>query len=260
MNRYPAGLLEYVKANYMRQDRTELTRNVNEIYGTKLTEKAMSSLKKRYHLSGGPRKKVYSDVFSENVCRYIEDNYIGVGHKAMAEMLLKEFGTEYTAQQIKSYYANHNLNSGLTGRFEKGQQPHNKGAKVSPEVYEKMKPTMFKPGNRPHNAVNVGDRTLTEDGYWKVKVAEPNEWEFEHRRIWRQNFGEIPEGMLVSFKDGDKNNLDPDNLMLITLSENALLNGNNLRFDRQEATEAGLQVARLINTVKEKRKNHGKER
>lgn len=255
--RYPEGLVEYVRDNYMQQDVKLLTENVNQIYHAGMTTEAMKSLKTRYNLSGGPRVRIYSEQFPEEVCRFIEKNYKGTGHKAMADTLRDKFGREYTTQQIKNYYDNHDLNSGLTGRFYKGQPAHNKGVKMSSEVYERCKATMFKPGHRPHNAVNVGDRTITEDGYWKIKVAEPDVWEFEHRLIWQQYFGEIPEGMMVSFKDGDKNNMDPDNLMLTTLSENAILNSKNLRFDRAEATEAGLQVVRLMNTIKEKRKKHG---
>ncbi|VPH27016.1 Uncharacterised protein [Streptococcus pneumoniae] len=44
------------------------------------------------------------------------------------EMNLK-FGLSLTEKQIKSYRRNNNLHSGLTGRFEKGQTPHNKGKK-----------------------------------------------------------------------------------------------------------------------------------
>lgn len=202
---------------------------------------------------------MYSKVFPEDICHFIEGNYKGTGHKQMAELIKENFGQEYTSQQIKSYYKNHNLNSGLTGHFVKGQPSHNKGVKMSPEVYEKAKATMFKPGSRPHNTNEVGDIVLASVGYYKVKVAEPDVWEFCHIREWQQAHGEVPEGMMVSFKDGNRENWHLDNLMLITKGENAVMNTLHLRFDRAEATESGLLVAKLHQEIKQKRKKRDKQ-
>ena len=172
----------------------------------------------------------------------------------MAELIKENYGREYTEGQIKRYYANHHLNSGLTGYFEKGHQPANKGKKVSPEVYEKIKRTMIKPGNRPPKTANVGDIVKATVGYYKIKVAEPNVWEWCHVRAWQQAYGEIPEGMMVSFKDGNKANWELENLMLVSKEENIVLNNMHLRFDRAEMTESGLLVAKLMCAAKERRK------
>lgn len=257
-SRYPEGLLEYVKANYMQQDLRELTKNVNEIYGTNMSEKAMSSMKKRYKLSGGPRARVFSQVFPPDICRFIESNYEGVGHQAMADKIREEFGQEYTAQQIKSYYANHDLNSGLTGHFQKGQPSHNKGVKMSPEVYEKARATMFKPGNRPHNAVPVGTVVMATIGYYKEKIAEPDEWEFCHIKAWKDAHGEVPEGMIVSFKDGNREDWSIENLILLTKEENAYLNGMHMRSEFPEITMAAANVAKLAMKAKKIRKERRK--
>ena len=57
-------------------------------------------------------------------------------------------------------------------------------------------------------------------GYIKVKIAEPNAWEFKHRIIYEKAYGPIPKGMLVALIDGDKTNLSPENMMLIDQHEN----------------------------------------
>lgn len=253
-HKYPEGMLEWIKENYINLTLPELTKICNEKFGTNMNTKAMSSLKKRYKLTGAPKAKVYSKTFPEHVCEFIEQNYKGTGHQRMAEMIKEKLGMEYTAQQIKSYYKNHSLNSGLTGYFVKGQPSHNKGVKMSPEVYEKAKATMFKPGSRPHNANKVGDITLATVGYYKIKVAEPDVWEFCHIRAWQQAYGEIPEGMMVSFKDGNIENWDLENLMLITKGENAQMNLRGLRFDDAEKTEAGLLVAKMYQAARTRRK------
>lgn len=253
-SRYPKGMVEWVKAHYLEYDLPELTRQINERFELSMNEKAVSSMKKRYKLSGAPRAKIYSDLFPEDVCNYIKANYKGVGYKAMTEKLWQQFGRVYTAQQIKSYYRNNHLDSGLTGHFVKGQASHNKGQKMSQEQYEKCKATMFKPGSRPHNAQEIGARVKTDDGYWKRKVAEPNVWEFEHKMIWQAFHGPVPDGMIVSFRDGDKDNLDPSNLILLSKAEHGWLNVTGMRSDIPEFTDAAVLVAKLSLRVKEMRK------
>lgn len=253
-NRYPEGMVEWIRQQYLKMDVQQLTKECNSRYGTNLGTKAMGSLKKRYGFSGGPRAKIYSEAFPEEISAFITKNYKGTGRKEMCEMLLREFGKEYTANQIKSFYTNHNLNSGITGHFEKGHQSHNKGKKMGPEQYEKAKATMFQKGNRPHNAAAIGDTTITEDGYEKTKVAEPNKWKFTQRIIWQKNFGEIPKGMLVAFKDGDKRNMKPDNLMLITNEEHLELIRRGMRSQFAEITEVGLTLAKVNIAVRRRKK------
>ena len=48
-----------------------------------------------------------------------------------------------------------------------------------------------------------GTEVMTTDGYLKIKIAEPNVWRFKHIIEWEKYHGEVPEGMLISFKDGD---------------------------------------------------------
>lgn len=259
-SRYPKGMIEWVQQHYLEYDLPELTRKINEMFGTSMNAKAVSSMKKRYKLSGAPRAKIYTDTFPEEICRFIEANYIGTGHKEMAEMLWQQFGREYTPQQIKSFYANRKLNSGLTGHFVKGQESHNKGQKMSREQYEKCKATMFQSGNRPHNTLPVGSIVPTTDGYYKEKIAEPDVWEFCHLKAWREANGEIPEGCLVSFKDGNKENWDISNLILLTKEEHAYLNASHMRSECPEITVAAANLAKLtmkVRKIKKERKQNG---
>ena len=47
MSRYPEGLLEYAKANYMSRDTHELAAGVEKEFGYKMNPKTMQSLKTR---------------------------------------------------------------------------------------------------------------------------------------------------------------------------------------------------------------------
>ena len=140
-------------------------------------------------------------------------------------MLNEKFGTDYTYKQIKSIKQNHKIHSGLTGQFEKGHKPWTKGKSIEeicykPDSYARWDSHHWYKGHRPYNAVPVGTETVDKYGYIKVKIAEPNAWEFKHRIIYEKAYGPIPKGMLVALIDGDKTNLSPDNMMLIDQHEN----------------------------------------
>lgn len=237
----------------------ELAELVNREYGTSFTTEDMQNFKKARKIRTGVRGG-YSDTFPKEIAEYIKANYVGIGHKQQAEILRQKFGREYTPQQIKSFYANHNLDSGLTGQFKPGHEPANKGKKVV--SHPNTVATQFKKGNRPHNALEVGAEIIRTDGYHQTKIAEPNVWRLTHLMVWEAIYGEIPDGMYVEFKDGNRDNLEPDNLFLITKAEHMEMNRNNsaLRSDIPEYTEVGAAVAKLrcrARDIRREKRNHG---
>lgn len=113
-------------------------------------------------------------------------------------------------------------------RFVKGHISHNKGQKMSHEVYEKSKHTFFKKGHRPHNTKEDGClsvRTDTETGiqYIYQRVAK-GKWVELHRLKFEEKNGPIPKGFNVIFKDHDHSNFADDNLVLVSDKELMLLN------------------------------------
>ena len=109
------------------------------------------------------------------------------------------------------------------GEFKKGSIPHNKGKKMTPEVYQKVSNTFFKKGQKPinrqeDNAISIRTDT-TGIGYKYIKLAD-SEWELYHRYIWKQHHGSIAYGYIVVFKDKNSMNCTIENLELITYKEN----------------------------------------
>lgn len=184
--------------------------------------------------------------------QFILDNYKGRYNQELADLFNQKFNTNITSRTIKSYKANNNLNSGLTGKFIKGQTPHNKGKKMPKKVYEKVKHTMFAKGNVPPNHRPVGSERISKDGYIEVKVAEPNKWRLKQRVVYEEAKGKIPEGCTIIFLDGNKRNFDIDNLRCITRSELLYLNCNGLN-NSNEITETGILMARLDRTKNKKK-------
>ncbi len=190
--------------------------------------------------------------------QFILDNYKGRYNQELADLFNQKFNANITSRTIKSYKANNNLNSGLTGKFRKGQTPHNKGKKMPKEVYEKVKHTMFAKGNVPPNHRPVGSERISKDGYIEVKVAEPNKWRLKQRVVYEEAKGKIPEGCTIIFLDGNKRNFDIDNLRCITRSELLYLNCNGLN-NSNEITETGILMARL-DRAKNKKKQELKDK
>lgn len=195
---------------------------------------------------------MYGMKYTDEMKQFILDNYKGRYNQELADLFNQKFNTNITSRMIKSYKANNKLNSGLTGKFRKGQTPHNKGKKMPKEVYEKVKHTMFAKGNVPPNHRPVGSERISKDGYIEVKVAEPNKWRLKQRVVYEEAKGKISEGCPIIFLDGNKRNFDIDNLRCVTRSELLYLNCNGLN-NSNEITETGILMARLDRTKNKKK-------
>lgn len=201
---------------------------------------------------------MYGMKYTDEMKQFILDNYKERYNQELADLFNQKFNTNITSRMIKSYKANNKLNSGLTGKFRKGQTPHNKGKKMPKEVYEKVKHTMFAKGNVPPNHRPVGSERISKDGYIEVKVAEPNKWRLKQRVVYEEAKGKIPEGCTIIFLDGNKQNCNIDNLRCITRSELLYLNCNGLN-NSNEITETGILMARL-DRAKNKKKQELKDK
>lgn len=144
------------------------------------------------------------------------------------------------------------------GRYEKGNVPFNKGKKVrdlvSPEAMERMSTTWFQKGHVPHNTYDKdGTITIRKDSYgrsyhWiRVKMGK---WRMLNRYIWEKEYGPIPEGRLIVFKDRNSLNCVLENLECISKSENALRNNTQFHLLDPELKSAIRMKNKLTKTLK----------
>ena len=144
----------------------------------------------------------------------------------------------------------------LRGSFKKGRTPFNKGKKIteyaSPESIAKSAAGRFKKGNKPFNTKKVGDISIRKDAdnyYYKyIKLAD-SEWVLYHRYLYEQKNGRMPEGHILTFKDGDSLNTDLDNLKLTCTTENMYRNS------RQNYPEQVIPSMVLLNKIQKKLNN-----
>ena len=190
---------------------------------------------------GKPKNRSY--LFPKEIHEFICANNKGKTLTEITALVNETFGKTYTKKQLRSFRKSNHLVSGLTGRFRKGNEPHNKGKKgwYAPGS-EKGR---FRKGNEPHNKASVGTEAMTTIGYIKVKVAEPNVWEFKHKMVWEKHHGKVPPGHVITFLDGNKTNCELENLCLISTAENAVLNFARLRCASSELMETGVAIAKL---------------
>ena len=256
--RYPPEVHEFILANHKGKSHAELAEATNRFCGTAFTPQSMNAYLANHKLRTESRHNPRgSRLFSPAVDSFILEHNEGRSAAELTRLVNETFGTFYTTEQIKAYRARHHLNSGLTGRFEKGSIPHNKGKKTG--SYPGMVPTQFKKGHAPLNHRPVGSERVNVYGYLERKVAEPNRWKLVHVINWEAEHGPVPEGCAVLFKNGDKSNCEASNLLLVRRAELARMNQRGLISTSAECTEVGLNIARLI-TATSKRKKQMKRR
>ena len=189
----------------------------------------------------GPRH-----IWSDEEKQYLAEITPGRGYKEIQSMMSCKFGFDYTHHQIKGAITRNKLNTGRTGRFEKGHATWNKGTKG----LTKANVTSFKKGQKPHNYKPLGSERITKDGYCEVKVSDTGRrWRPKHVLIYEKHHGKVPKGSVVIFLDGDKRNFDIDNLHLVTRNQLAMLNKNSLIQKDAELTKTAINVVDLMKKI-----------
>lgn len=176
-------------------------------------------------------RDLYSDVPAADVAAlldrapgsvYQKATQLGIG-KSAAFWLTDQSGRITRGKRLPAMVANH---------FQPGHTPWNKGR--TGVNYLGMRPTQFKPGNRPQTWLPVGSyRITTADQYLERKLNDlPGpytvRWKGVHRLVWEAANGPVPAGHIIVFKPGRKTTvleeITLDILECITRAENARRN------------------------------------
>ena len=201
-------------------------------------------------------REMYPEHLASEIAEIIGKTTVGV------QQMAAKLGVRSTPEKIaRTGKMSQNHPNVIATRYKKGNVPPNKGKKVSAEVYEKMKPHMFKKGETPLNYRPVGSERVNVEGYVEIKVADPKTWKLKHRVIWEEAHGPIPEGYNIQFKDGNSLNVQLDNLYMISKADQ-LRNENSsvARYPHELRQIIALKgaIKRKINDYNRKNQN-GKE-
>lgn len=160
--------------------------------------------------------------------QYIRARYLDLSRKELLRDVNRRYGLDLRLSQLVAFLKNHKIRSGRDGRFKKGNVPWSAGIKGVLHANR----TSFKKGQRPANYKPIGSEITNCEGYVMVKVSDTNPYKsstsgyyrFKHHLIWEAAYGDVPEGHVLRFIDGDRRNLTLDNLELVSRAENAQLN------------------------------------
>lgn len=169
--------------------------------------------------------------------------------REMAAQISELFGFHCKETMVVGVFKNHKIHCGRTGRFQTGNKPFNRGKRG---LNGNNSATHFKSGSRPHNWLPVGSER-NNNGIVEVKVAEPRTWKSKHSLIWEQLHGQpLPDGHVVIFADQDRSNFEPNNLLLVSRGELAVMNKKGLLTDHAEATMVGRTIARVCMAARQR--------
>ena len=172
-------------------------------------------------------------LLTDEQLEYLKENYRGRTTQELADLMNKQFGTNFTVKQLQTFKKHNGFSSGVNTRFKKGiLNEYNK---------DKLK--------------DVGDTFISKkDGYHYIKL-DNGKWVKKQRYLYEQAHGvKLPTRMRVIFLDGDKNNFDIDNLKAVDSRTILMAKNKHLFTSDKETTETGLLVSELILKTFDKKK------
>ncbi len=182
----------------------------------------------------------FANMYTNQLCNILNKSYTSIAGKAYLLRLKKspEFLKMELARQADRLKVD-----GAGFRFKKGNTPENKGKPMPEHLYKRFAPTMYQKGHQPHNLQRDGAERMTKDGYIQIRISK-NVYKLKHRIIYEQHHGTIPDDMKIRFKDGNKLNVNIENLEAITIAENMAKN-TIMRFPTEVR-----QTIRILNKIK----------
>lgn len=166
-------------------------------------------------------RKHYPITRTEDVCRML-----GRSRGSIYSMVAC-LGIKKTEDYLKQHVYVMDPKIGKSTRFKPGQKPVNKGKKMPKDVYDKVRKTMFKKGQMPHNTLSNGTITTRTDknGIKRPFIrVELGKWVEMKNHVWQLENGTIPKGFCIALKDGNPFNYQLENLECISRQENMARN------------------------------------
>lgn len=255
--RYTPEIKAFIREHSREMSIPDMVRTVNEKFGTDFTLYAFRSYYERYDIHPSPRAgRKRGSKYPDDLEEYIRSIAAGREKSEILSLVNEHYGHIMELYQLKAYMNNHSITSGLNCNFRKGHTPWNKYTNYI--AGGRSAETRFKKSGLPPTWRPVGSVRINCYGFTEIKVAEPNTWKLKHRLIWEAEHGPIPKGCIITFKDGNRQNFDIDNLACITQAQNAVINKLGL-WGSGENFDAVMKLVDLkMMTTKKRKERKGK--
>lgn len=184
----------------------------------------------------------YAIKYTQTMLDWVQANQAGITRAELTELFNAKFDMQLGKGTLAALCNRKGWKSNHSGRIEKGAIPWNKDKKG----YIGANATSFKKGQTPKNHRPVGSERITKDGYIQIKIAEPSDWQLKHIVVWENHNGKVPDNHCIRMLDGNRTNVNIDNLMCIPRGANAIINKfNNANTDSVELNKAILLTETL---------------
>lgn len=216
---------EYLLANRLKKPSSDLAKDLG------CSKSKVGSFFKRKGLTLPPEVREHFRTmklrgrtsFTPEMDQFLIENYLTMPVKPLGEKIGKSYcGVMIRLKQLRLEIPPELREARKQkGQIKKGSVSFNKGKKqhefMSPEAIARTKATRFQKGNLPHNTQPIGYESRNKDGYLMIKTT--SGMRYKHHVVYEQHHGKIPTGYVVRFKDGNLDNMDPNNLEAISKKE-----------------------------------------
>lgn len=246
----------YIRVNFEAMTIRQMAERLNRSEGGVKTWVIKLGLRRNNRFDWNEEKiEILRALYPEHSAEYIAEKLNTRTHVIYkkAESLGLKKTPEYLAA-LNKRMGEQLMKKGFQKRFQKGQKPWCAGKKIG--SHPNSAKTQFKKGERPRNALPVG-ALAKPAGYWKIKLAEPNVWDFLHLHLWKQTHGEIEKGICIIFKDKNPDNCVIENLEGVTRKE--LYKRNSVHELPEELRNTIYTLGRLKRAINRSLKNAEKQ-
>lgn len=252
---YTIDQLDFLRVGYKSMTVKNLTQAFNEEFDENKTTTAIKSIMHKNNIKCGrgygerliPTYRVYTDAH----LNFLIEGYKTQELSELTKSFNTHFGMDKTIVQIHGIMSRKGIRANRTGHFAQGHKPWNAGTKGK----SKKNNTSFKPGQLPPRTKPLGYEREGKDGYIKVKVSNTYPFfQYKHVKIYIENFGPLPNGHCVIFKDSDNRNFDPANLEAVSRAELLKLNRNGYKNHHPDIKPAVLALSKLQVGISSKKK------
>ena len=178
-----------------------------------------------------------STLFTPKMVRWLSKNVPGARYKTLTPLFNEKFNTSFTDMQMRSVCHYHGIKTGFVGNVQ---------CPVGTEKYIYST-----------NSIHVKVSMKTK----KSGFCLPGTWKAKHVLIWEAAHGKIPKGFFVVFADGNKNNFDIGNLLLVSHRELVCMGINKMFSNNPEITKTNLVIIKhrlaILDAI-ERRKRFGR--
>lgn len=236
--RYSEEDIDFIRENIDTMSYKKMAIYFSEKYNMNFMADSISHLARRRGLTKNIRvyknrkNNSYKNIFSEEMCLYLKDNFEKCTRwKELTDLFNEKFKTNYTRNEI---------------------------AGVCRRKYNlKLKnPTVFTKENHPFKA-NIGEERIGSGGKICVKVTDYNltpgdssNWKQKSRFVYEKEFGEIPNGSRIIHLNGDVNDFSIDNLYCVNKEVMACLARERWFKKNKEITITAVKCAELMCVLK----------